>query len=130
MPLAGQRAVLPAHGSHLYDDWGKLIEVDYSRHDLPAPVEPGETMRLTIDVALPGPGEYQLAFDLVSEGVMWFENQGSKPIRVDVCVLPQPRAARGHGIRAVYTPRSRSAARSRVSSFFAKQNRSTGGAGE
>jgi hypothetical protein len=75
-------------GSHLYDNRRKLIEVDYSRHDLPAPVEPGETMRLTIDVPLPGPGEYQLAFDLVSEGVMWFENQGSKPIRVDVRVLP------------------------------------------
>ena len=74
--------------SHLYDNQGNLIEVDYSRHDLPAPVEPGETIRLTIDVSLPGPGGYELAFDLVSEGVMWFENQGSKPIRVKVRVLP------------------------------------------
>jgi hypothetical protein len=75
-------------GSHLYDDQGKLIDVDHSRHDLPAPVEPGETLRLTIDVSLPRPGDYQLAFDLVSEGVMWFENQGSRPIRVNVRVLP------------------------------------------
>ena len=75
-------------GSHLYDEQGKLIEVDYSRHDLPAPVEPGETMQLSIDVSLPGPGGYELAFDLVSEGVMWFENQGSRPIRLKVRVLP------------------------------------------
>jgi hypothetical protein len=70
--------------AHLYDGDGTLLNIDFSRHALPAPVGPGETVQMTIDEYLPGPGRYRLAFDLVAEGVTWFENVGSTPVVVTV----------------------------------------------
>jgi SAM-dependent methyltransferase len=69
-------------GTHLYDADDNLIAVDHSRHDLPASVRPGQTIQTTIDVPLPEPGRFRLTFDLVAEGVTWFENVGSKPVIV------------------------------------------------
>jgi hypothetical protein len=69
-------------GTHEYDSGGRLISVDFSRHDLPVPVEPGQTVHMTIAVRLPGPGANRLTLDLVAEGVTWFENVGSKPVDV------------------------------------------------
>jgi SAM-dependent methyltransferase len=71
-------------GSHLYDADGTLVDMDFSRHALPAPVGPGETIDMAVDVPLPGSGPCRLAFDLVAEGVMWFENLGSTPVYVTV----------------------------------------------
>ena len=68
--------------THLYDGDGKLINIDFSRHELPVPVSPGETVTMSIEEHLPGSGRYRLAFDLVAEGVTWFENVGSTPIVV------------------------------------------------
>jgi hypothetical protein len=31
----------------------------------------------------PGPGQYRLKLDMVSEGVDWFERAGSKPVWLD-----------------------------------------------
>jgi SAM-dependent methyltransferase len=70
--------------SHLYDRNGVLLNVDYSRHGLPRSIEPGETMTMAIDVPAPGLADYRLAFDLVAEGVTWFETMGSKPVMVSV----------------------------------------------
>jgi SAM-dependent methyltransferase len=71
-------------GSHLYDETGKLLDVDYSRHGLPGDVPPGETISLLIEVPLPTVATCQMAFDLVAEGVTWFENVGSTPKYVTV----------------------------------------------
>jgi SAM-dependent methyltransferase len=71
-------------GTHVYDSGGRLISVDFSRHDLPVPVEPGQTVHMTIAVRLPGKGAYRLTLDLVAEGVTWFENVGSTPVDVTV----------------------------------------------
>jgi len=68
--------------THLYDGDGKLMNIDFSRHELPVPVSPGETITMSIEEHLPGSGRYRLAFDLVAEGVTWFENVGSTPIVV------------------------------------------------
>ena len=70
--------------AHLYDGDGALLNIDFSRHELPAPVGPGETVNMTIEESLPGSGRYRLAFDLVAEGVTWFENVGSTPVVVTV----------------------------------------------
>ena len=70
--------------SHLYDDGGDLLSVDFSRHDLPRTVAPGERVQMQIDVRLPDDRPYRLAFDLVAEGVSWFENLGSRPFDVRV----------------------------------------------
>ena len=68
--------------THLYDGDGKLVNIDFSRHELPVPVSPGETVTMSVEEYLPGSGRYRLAVDLVAEGVTWFENVGSKPIVV------------------------------------------------
>lgn len=39
---------------------------------------------MAIEVVLPRAGAYQLTFDLVAEGVSWFENLGSRPVPISV----------------------------------------------
>jgi hypothetical protein len=65
-------------GAQLYDAGGGLINRDFARVGLPRTLEPGAAAR--IDIALPAlaePGRYTIKFDLVSEGVDWFERCGS-----------------------------------------------------
>lgn len=71
-------------GTHLYERDGKLVDVDHSRHFLPRSVEPGDELAITIEIALPDSRSYTLAFDLVAEGVAWFENLGSSPVTLVV----------------------------------------------
>jgi hypothetical protein len=60
---------------------GKLIDRDHSRHALPGPVGPGERCEVTLEIPAPATaGAYQFKFDLVREGVTWFELAGSQPI--------------------------------------------------
>jgi SAM-dependent methyltransferase len=70
--------------SHLYDSSNRIVEVDHSRHDLPSDVRPGETIAMSVTVPLPALGDCWLSFDLVAEGVTWFENIGSQPIVVRI----------------------------------------------
>ncbi|GAK52121.1 methyltransferase type 11 [Candidatus Moduliflexus flocculans] len=73
-------------GAHLYDDAGKLLNLDFWRMRLEHPVSPETEIELTAEIVFPEPGIYQLAFDLVSEQVCWFEHIGSAPIRISVTV--------------------------------------------
>jgi hypothetical protein len=57
----------------------KVINRDYERAWLPAALEPGREAEVTINItAPPEPGRYALKFDLVSEGIDWFEACGSQ----------------------------------------------------
>jgi SAM-dependent methyltransferase len=71
-------------GTHLCAADGRVLEVDHSRHDLPMDLRPGQSMTLDVTVPLPAEGSYRLALDLVAEGVMWFEDGGSKPLYLTV----------------------------------------------
>jgi hypothetical protein len=71
-------------GSHLARADGTLIDLDFSRDPLPKFVAPGESVDMDIALVLREPGEYRLTFDLVAEGVSWFENLGSRPVEVRV----------------------------------------------
>jgi SAM-dependent methyltransferase len=73
-------------GSHLSDGDGKIITIDLARYELPRRIEPGETADIAVDIALPTPGRFLMSFDLVSEGVSWFENLGVKPVTVRINV--------------------------------------------
>jgi len=65
-------------GAQLMREDGTLIDRDYARAFLPADLPPGAEMAVPIDVPIPDtPGRYALKFDLVSEGVDWFEACGS-----------------------------------------------------
>jgi glycosyltransferase involved in cell wall biosynthesis/SAM-dependent methyltransferase len=70
-------------GIHLFDTNEKLIDLDYFRQRLTddeRQIMSGETVELTAEVSLPGVGTHVLQCDLVSEGVCWFEHNGSNTV--------------------------------------------------
>ncbi len=55
-----------------------MLERDYARAWLPKNLEPGACVDVPIEIVAPAkPGRYTLKFDLVSEGIDWFEACGS-----------------------------------------------------
>jgi MoaA/NifB/PqqE/SkfB family radical SAM enzyme len=65
-------------GAQLCDGDGTLINRDFARASLPASLEPGQAADVTIEIPpLSEAGRYTLKFDLVSEGIDWFEPSGS-----------------------------------------------------
>ena len=68
-------------GAQLVDGNGNLINRDHARAWLPVDLGPGRSADIKIDITAPEqPGRYALKFDLVSEGVDWFESCGSPTI--------------------------------------------------
>jgi radical SAM family protein len=66
-------------GAQLCDATGTLINRDFARAWLPETLGPGSTVDVAIDIPAPDqPGRYALKFDLVSEGIDWFEHCGSE----------------------------------------------------
>jgi hypothetical protein len=66
-------------GAQLCDESGAMINRDFARAWLPRPLEPGATANVSITIpGLEQPGRYRLKFDLVSEGIDWFERCGSE----------------------------------------------------
>jgi radical SAM family protein len=65
-------------GAQLCAADGTLIDRDYERAWLPSHLQAGATVGIPITVKAPdAPGRYVLKFDLVSEGIEWFEQAGS-----------------------------------------------------
>jgi hypothetical protein len=74
-------------GVQALDADGRLLNRDHHRVALPGSVSTGEAVRLDFDCPAPStPARYQLKFDLVVEGVTWFEQAGSRVFlhRLDV----------------------------------------------
>ena len=68
-------------GAQLMSADGTLIDRDYARAWLPCDLGPGRRADVPIEIAAPdSPGRYALKFDLVSEGIDWFEACGSPTI--------------------------------------------------
>jgi hypothetical protein len=66
-------------GAQLCQEDGTLIERDYARAWLPTSLAPNASADVSIEVPAPRqPGRYALKFDLVSEGIDWFERSGSE----------------------------------------------------
>jgi SAM-dependent methyltransferase len=78
-------------GTHLLDANGVLLELDYARHRLTPgdgrAVHPGETLEIELAIAPPPKGRYILDFDLVSEGICWFENNGSQTVKLEIEII-------------------------------------------
>ena len=67
-------------GAQLASADGAIVDRDWARAFLPHPVAGGDKTDVAIDVPMPKePGRYALRFDLVSEGIDWFETCGSEP---------------------------------------------------
>lgn len=65
-------------GAQLCAGDGTLLNRDYARAWLPGPLEPGAVADVAIEVPAPSAtGRFRLKFDLVSEGIDWFEACGS-----------------------------------------------------
>ncbi len=66
-------------GAQLCSVDGSVINRDFARAWLPQTVAGGERADVSIDIPAPEqPGRYALKFDLVSEGIDWFERCGSR----------------------------------------------------
>ena len=75
-------------GAQLCSADGTLIDRDYARAWLPHHLEAGQQTDITIEIPAPAePGRYQLKFDLVSEGIDWFETSGSQTTRKNLLVV-------------------------------------------
>jgi glycosyltransferase involved in cell wall biosynthesis/SAM-dependent methyltransferase len=73
-------------GVHLFDRAGKLLDLDYFRQNLAEgqSIAPGESLEFVTKVPMSEPGAYTLQCDLVSEGVCWFEHNGSPTVRLEI----------------------------------------------
>ena len=68
-------------GVQLLDDAGRLMERNHYRVPLPNDVSPGAVVALSFDCPAPdSPGLYIVKFDMVAEGLMWFEAAGSRVV--------------------------------------------------
>ena len=66
-------------GAQLCDAGGTLIDRDFARAWLPDNLPPGARANVAIEIPVPPErGRYALKFDLVSEGIDWFERCGSE----------------------------------------------------
>ena len=66
-------------GAQLCDRAGQVVDRDFARAWLPGPLAPGGQMAVPIEIVAPSTrGRYALKFDLVSEGIDWFETCGSE----------------------------------------------------
>jgi hypothetical protein len=75
-------------GAQLCDADGMVLNRDYARAWLPDALLPGERTDVAIELAAPADrGRYRLKFDLVSEGIDWFERCGSRPTTKPLVVL-------------------------------------------
>jgi hypothetical protein len=69
-------------GIQLLDSASHVIARDYARAGFQADVHPGQTCSPQITFTAPDrAGTYRLKFDLVVEGVTWFEPTGS-PVEI------------------------------------------------
>jgi len=76
-------------GAQLCAEDGTLINRDFARAWLPRPLEPGGRADIAIEIPAPEkPGRYALKFDLVSEGIDWFERCGSRTTTKPLVVRP------------------------------------------
>lgn len=75
-------------GAQLCAADGTLINRDYARAWLPRHLEGGQHTDIQIEIPTPTePGRYQLKFDLVSEGIDWFEKSGSATTMKNLLVI-------------------------------------------
>ncbi len=76
-------------GAQLHDEEKRLLNRDFARAFLPRDVRGGESLEMSIEIPpAPSPGRYRLKFDLVSEGIDWFENGGSPVVWRELVSAP------------------------------------------
>ncbi len=74
-------------GVHLRTRGGSPLAVDFARVRLIGSTAPGEMQTASFSLKPPDRGDYVLEFDLVSEGIGWFEMNGSATVSVALTVV-------------------------------------------
>ena len=74
-------------GTHLYDEQNTLLDLDFSRHAINGPIEPGQTFEQDMVLRFSDVGKLAISVDLVAEGVCWFEGAGSRPLYLQIHVI-------------------------------------------
>lgn len=75
-------------GVSLLDSGGRIENLDFYRVTLPGDVDPGQTVVLSGTIpAFEKPGQWRLRFDMVAEGVCWFNDMGTHPAEVPLEVV-------------------------------------------
>ena len=72
-------------GAHLYGPSGQLVEFDFLRLRLQTGKEsipPGASVEVAAELAPLPPGDHTLEFDLVSEEVAWFADNGNATVTI------------------------------------------------
>lgn len=68
---------------HLLDEKGELLRYENPRSPLPHPVGPNQSIEFTARVRSPlQKGSYILEFDIVREGITWFEDKNSPTAQI------------------------------------------------
>ena len=74
-------------GDHWYNTNGQLLIKNDGGSGLPFDLDPGQEIELPLNVTAPSqPGNYILGFDMVQEGVSWFNAKGSQELKMMVSV--------------------------------------------
>jgi hypothetical protein len=74
--------------SRLLDFESQELIKDNTRFRFSSEMEPGDRFEGDIPIFVDRPGRYWLKIDLVAELVGWFESIGSKPILIEVNIVP------------------------------------------
>ena len=90
-----------AIGNHWLDEGGDVVILDDGRSRLPDHTGAGDQVPVELTVTAPAQtGSYLLEIDLVEEGVTWFAERGSEPVRLLASVAAGPAGANAAGFRA------------------------------
>lgn len=89
-PSEHQKNVVTAADRWLTADELKVVNDMDSRTAVPHDLQPGATVNLNLSVTAPPlEGQYILEIDMVHEGIAWFSQLGSSPLRFPVRVVRQ-----------------------------------------
>ena len=89
LAASGGRPGQVSFGVQLLDNAGRLMGRDHHRVPLPRDVPPGASVAFEFGCPAPATaGLYALKFDMVAEGVTWFELVGSKIVTRPITVEP------------------------------------------
>lgn len=84
---AGPKPVrLSFHVRRTTDGRSEMVSFDNARTELRGFLPPNHAHSYTVDVTLDEPGDYEIEFDLVHEGVTWFADRGGMTARARLTV--------------------------------------------
>lgn len=108
-PAAAASGARPVQlGNHWRDARGRMLTRDDGRTPLFAALHPGGRTELVLLFQTPAwPGQYQLELDMVQEQVSWFQDRGSRALRLPVRVVGWGRWAKNRLQRLVSGPAPR-----------------------